>query len=101
MRSLERAIISPLATLYSSTQSIDIRVALLKILLHVLERHGEKLDYSWPYILDILRSVAHAAEKDLISLGFQCLRIIMNDGLSSIPTNCLHVCIDVTGSYCA
>ncbi|VFQ72111.1 unnamed protein product [Cuscuta campestris] len=101
MRSLERAIISPLTTLYSSTQSVGICVTLLKILLHVLERHGEKLHYSWPYILDVLRSVAHATEKDLISLGFQCLHIIMNDGLSSIPTNCRQVCIDVTGSYCA
>ncbi|CAH9087132.1 unnamed protein product [Cuscuta europaea] len=101
MRSLECSIISPLTTLYSSTQSIDIRVALLKILLHVLERYGEKLHYSWPNILDLLRSVAHAPEKDLVSLGFQSLRVIMNDGISSIPTDCLHVCIGVTGSYSA
>ncbi|XP_019187108.1 PREDICTED: protein MON2 homolog isoform X1 [Ipomoea nil] len=101
MRSLECSIISPLATLYSSTQSFEIRVASLKILVHVLERHGEKLQYSWPNILDMLRSVAHASEKDLISLGFQNLRVIMNDGLSTIPTDCLHVCIDVTGAYSA
>ncbi|KAL6998603.1 hypothetical protein U1Q18_050281, partial [Sarracenia purpurea var. burkii] len=46
-------------------------------------------------------SVADAPEKDLVTLGFQCLRIIMNDGLSSIPADCLHVCVDVTGAYCA
>ncbi|XP_019258208.1 PREDICTED: protein MON2 homolog isoform X2 [Nicotiana attenuata] len=101
LRSLECAVISPLKVLYSSAQNIDVRAGSLKILLHVLERHGEKLHYSWPNILELLRSVANAAEKDLITLGFQNLRVIMNDGLSTVPADCLHVCIDVTGAYSA
>ncbi|KAL7239326.1 hypothetical protein ACSBR2_005270 [Camellia fascicularis] len=101
LRSLECAVISPLRVLYVSNQSIDVRAGSLKILLHVLERHGENLHYSWPNILEMLRSVADASEKDLVTLGFQSLRIIMNDGLSSIPADCLHVCIDVTGAYSA
>ncbi|XWS58298.1 hypothetical protein CRYUN_Cryun08bG0021900 [Craigia yunnanensis] len=96
---LESAAISPLRVLYSSSQSIDVRAGSLKILLHVLERCGEKLRYSWPNILELLRSVADASEKDLVTLGFQCLRVIMNDGLSTIPPDCLNVCIDVTGAY--
>ncbi|KAL3516234.1 hypothetical protein ACH5RR_023136 [Cinchona calisaya] len=100
-RTLECAVISPLDTLYSSSQSFDVRAGSLRILLHVLERHGEKLCYSWQNILEMLRSVAVAPEKDLIALGFQSLRVIMNDGLSTVPTDCLHVCIDVTGAYSA
>ncbi|XVF57298.1 hypothetical protein PTKIN_Ptkin06aG0194000 [Pterospermum kingtungense] len=96
---LECATISPLRVLYSSSQSIDVRAGSLKILLHVLERCGEKLQYSWSNILELLRSVADASEKDLITLGFQSLRVIMNDGLSTIPPDCLNVCIDVTGAY--
>ncbi|KAJ4719601.1 Protein MON2-like protein [Melia azedarach] len=101
LRSLECAVISPLRVLYFSTQSTDVRAGTLKILLHVLERCGEKLHYSWTSILETLRSVADAPEKDLITLGFQSLRVIMNDGLSSLPTDCLHVCVDVTGAYSA
>ncbi|KAK9292717.1 hypothetical protein L1049_020696 [Liquidambar formosana] len=101
LSSLECAVISPLSVLYFSTQSIDVRTGSLKILLHVLERHGEKLHYSWPNILEMLRSVADALEKDLVTLGFQSLRVIMNDGLSTIPVEYLHVCIDVTGAYSA
>ncbi|MCD7465517.1 hypothetical protein HAX54_001462 [Datura stramonium] len=71
LRSLECAVISPLKVLFSSAQNSDVRAGSLKILLHVLERHGEKLHYSWPNILELLRSVADAAEKDLITLGFQ------------------------------
>ncbi|XP_059649380.1 uncharacterized protein LOC132295225 isoform X2 [Cornus florida] len=99
LRSLECSIISPLRVLYFSNQSVDVRAGSLKILLHVLERYGEKLRYSWPNILEMLRSVADASEKDIVSLGFQSLRVIMNDELSTIPADCLHVCIDVTGAY--
>ncbi|XP_050143389.1 uncharacterized protein LOC126619152 isoform X2 [Malus sylvestris] len=99
--SLECAVISPLRVLYLSTQSVELRAGSLKILLHVLERHGEKLHYSWPDILELLRSVADSSEKELVTLAFQSLRVIMNDGLSAIPADCLPVCVDVTGAYSA
>ncbi|XP_058086558.1 uncharacterized protein LOC131233785 [Magnolia sinica] len=99
LRSFECSIISPLRVLYKSTQNPDVHAGSLKILLHVLERHGEKLYYSWLNILEMLRSVADASEKDLIPLGFQSVRVIMNDGLSTIPSDCLDVCVEVTGAY--
>ncbi|KAG9451995.1 hypothetical protein H6P81_004899 [Aristolochia fimbriata] len=100
LQSFECAVISPLAVLYSSSsQNLDVRIASLKILLNVLGRHGDKLCHSWPNILEMLRSVASASEKDLIPLGFQCVRVIMNDGLSTIPADCIDVCIEVTGAY--
>ncbi|KAL2325430.1 hypothetical protein Fmac_024488 [Flemingia macrophylla] len=101
LRSLECSVISPLKVLYFSTQSVDVRIGSLKILLHVLERYGEKLHYSWPNILEMLRFVADVSEKDLVTLGFQSLRVIMNDGLSALPTDYLQVCVDVTGAYSA
>lgn len=97
--SFECAILSPLAVLYMSSQCLDVRAGTLKILLHVLERHGEKLSGSWPNILELLRAVTDSSEKDLIALGFQSLRVIMNDGLSTIPSQYLDVCIEVTGAY--
>ncbi|VAH64544.1 unnamed protein product [Triticum turgidum subsp. durum] len=98
-RSFEYAVLSPLVILYSSNKNIDVQMGALKILLHVLERHGEKLSYSWPSILHMLRAVADASEKDVISLGFQSVRVIMNEGLATIPVQCLDECILVTGAY--
>ncbi|KAM3332856.1 hypothetical protein ACQJBY_028158 [Aegilops geniculata] len=98
-RSFEYAVLSPLVILYSSNKNIDVQMGALKILLHVLERHGEKLSYSWPSILHMLRAVADAPEKDVISLGFQSVRVIMNEGLATIPVQCLDECILVTGAY--
>ncbi|XP_015699269.1 protein MON2 homolog isoform X1 [Oryza brachyantha] len=97
--SFEYAVLSPLMILYSSNKNIDVQMGALKILLHVLERHGEKLSYSWPSILHMLRAVTDASEKDLISLGFQSIRVIMNEGLATIPVQCLDECILVTGAY--
>ncbi|CAB4315982.1 unnamed protein product [Prunus armeniaca] len=101
--SLECAVISPLRVLYLSTQSVDVRAGSLKILLHVLERHGEKLHYSWPDILEMLRSVADSSEKELVTLGFQTaftckvpdFGIIIHTHTSS------RRCVDVTGAYSA
>ncbi|CAH2044565.1 unnamed protein product, partial [Thlaspi arvense] len=101
LESVECAVLSSLRVLYFSAQKADVRVGSLKILLHVLERCGEKLYYSWPSILEMLRSVADASEKDVATLGFQSLRVIMSDGLPTLPEDCLHVCIDVTGAYSA
>uniref|UniRef100_A0A7N0ZU03 Protein MON2 homolog n=1 Tax=Kalanchoe fedtschenkoi TaxID=63787 RepID=A0A7N0ZU03_KALFE len=100
-RTLELSVISPLRVLYFSSENTEVRAGSLKILLHVLERYGEKLHHSWENILELLRSVANASEKDLVTLGFQSLRVIMNDGLSALPSDCLHMCVDVTGAYSA
>jgi hypothetical protein len=71
VKSVECAVLSSLRVLYFSAQKADVRVGSLKILLHVLERCGEKLYYSWSSILEMLRSVADASEKDVATLGFQ------------------------------
>nr|CAB3478457.1 unnamed protein product [Digitaria exilis] len=97
--SFEYAVLSPLVILYSSNKNVDVQMGALKILLHVLERHGEKLSYSWLSILHMLRAVTDSSEKDLISLGFQSIRVIMNEGLATIPVQCLEECILVTGAY--
>ncbi|MCO5552454.1 hypothetical protein L7F22_005965 [Adiantum nelumboides] len=95
----ECKVILPLQTLYSFGQSTEARSGALKILLHVLERHSEKLYHSWPNILELLRSVANTSEKDLVPLGFQSVCVVMNDGLMSIPSHALDTCIEVAGAF--
>jgi hypothetical protein len=58
VKSVECAVLSSLRVLYFSAQKADVRVGSLKILLHVLERCGEKLYYSWSSILEMLRYVS-------------------------------------------
>eukprot|EP00250_Pteridium_aquilinum_P017543 c23683_g1_i1 orf=245-5539(+) len=95
----ECKVMLPVRTLYSFGQSAEVRSGALKILLHVLERRGEKLYHSWPDILELLRSVANTSEKDFIPLGFQSVCFIMNDGLMSIPPHAIDTCIEVAGAF--
>ncbi|KAL5196022.1 Protein MON2 [Glycine soja] len=80
LRSLECSVISPLKVLYFSTQSVDVRVGSLKILLHVLERYGEKLHYSWPNILEMLRCVdvtgAYSAQKTELNISLTAVGLL-------------------------
>ncbi|KAJ4816243.1 ARM repeat superfamily protein [Rhynchospora pubera] len=95
----ECAVLSPLIGLYTRNKNPDVHIGALKILLHVLERCGEKLYHSWSDVLQILRAVADTAEKDHIPLGFQSIRVIMNEELSAIPLQWLDECMKVTGAY--
>ncbi|KAH9688323.1 ARM repeat superfamily protein [Citrus sinensis] len=95
LRSIECAVISPLRVLYFSTQSTDVRAGTLKILLHVLERCGEKLHYSWPSILELLRYAVHV----LVFSPFVCSRCIREGSHHlGIPDD-FYRCVDVTGAY--
>ncbi|KAL2622814.1 hypothetical protein R1flu_003019 [Riccia fluitans] len=95
----ECAVLAPLSSLYNFGHSLELRCGSLKILVHVLERHGEKLYHSWPSILELLRAVANTSEKDIVPLGFQNVRVIMNDGMLSIPAHALDMCIEVAGAF--
>ncbi|CAN1245366.1 Protein MON2 homolog [Linum grandiflorum] len=101
LRTLECSIISPIRVLYFNSQSVDVRNGSLKILLNVLERHGEKLYYSWLDILELLRLLFNLLKHFLQLYLLQSLRVIMNDAITSIPVDCLNVCIDVSGAYSA
>ncbi|XP_078175701.1 ARM repeat superfamily protein isoform X2 [Carex rostrata] len=98
-RQFECALLSPLIGLCTTNKNPDVNIGALKILLHVLERCGEKLYHSWSNVLQILRAVADTSEKDLIPLGFQSIRVIMNEELSAIPLQWLDQCMEVTGAY--
>ena len=49
----------------------------------------------------MLTSVANTSETDPIPLGFQIVRVIMNDGLLAVLVQCLDRCIEVAGAYAA
>ncbi|EFJ19302.1 hypothetical protein SELMODRAFT_444206 [Selaginella moellendorffii] len=95
----ECAVILPIKTLFDNCQKDEVQSSSLKILLHLLERHGEKLHHSWPDILDLLRSVANTCDKELVPLGFQSLQVILNDCLMSIPSTAMDMCVDVAAAY--
>eukprot|EP00850_Spirogloea_muscicola_P011262 SM000069S20699 [mRNA] locus=s69:305828:318440:+ [translate_table: standard] len=98
---LECMVVQPLAELTLSALENDVRAGSLRVLLHVLERHGEKLFHSWPCILKLLRAIAESEDGELILLAFQSVRVILNDCLSSVPVHLLHTSIELAKAYAA
>ncbi|WZY79255.1 hypothetical protein YC2023_025639 [Brassica napus] len=98
---LDQSICAVLGSEQFGDATLDVESKSIELKSVECARCGEKLYYSWPGILEMLRSVADASEKDVVTLGFQSLRVIMSDGLPTLPEDCLHVCIDVTGAYSA
>lgn len=54
------SVLSPLRVFYTSSQNLDVRAGSLKVVLHAMERCGDKLNHSWSDVLEMLRSVADA-----------------------------------------
>lgn len=50
-------------------------------------------------MLKLLGRVATDAEKDLVPLGFQSVRVVMNDCLATMPADSLGTCVEVAGAY--
>uniref|UniRef100_A0A0D9V6A9 Mon2 C-terminal domain-containing protein n=1 Tax=Leersia perrieri TaxID=77586 RepID=A0A0D9V6A9_9ORYZ len=78
----------------SSLNSQELNQFGIKLLLIILRASVQHL-----IIFKRIKAVTDASEKDLISLGFQSIRVIMNEGLATIPVQCLDECILVTGAY--
>ncbi|GBG74470.1 hypothetical protein CBR_g18881 [Chara braunii] len=97
--SFECIVILPLSMLYHSGRDVEVRAGALRIVLHALERHGERLFFSWPKILKLLREVADSGEKDLVPLGFQGVTLVLNDCLSALPKRLVKSCVEVAGAY--
>eukprot|EP00850_Spirogloea_muscicola_P007731 SM000040S14743 [mRNA] locus=s40:68395:80992:+ [translate_table: standard] len=98
---LECMFVQPLAELTLSALENDVRAGSLRVLLHVLERHGEKLFHSWPCILKLLRAIAESEDGELILLAFQSVRVVLNDCLSSVPMHLLNTSIELAKAYAA
>ncbi|CAI5535817.1 unnamed protein product, partial [Closterium sp. Naga37s-1] len=96
---LEEMVVGAVSSLWRDGRDAEVKAGALRILLHMLERHGEKLHSTWPTLLNLLRMVAATNDKDLVGLAFQSELVVVNDCLSSIPPHTLQLCVEVVGAF--
>eukprot|EP00798_Chlamydomonas_sp_ICE-L_P006444 gene6444-3073_t len=77
--------IAALDSLYREERESDVSRGLLKIVTHVLHHHGEELTRGWVPLMRLLEAVPQQAEPALITLGFQCVELVVSDFLPSMP----------------
>ena len=88
-----------LEALYNGDKERDVRLGVLRVLLSVLQRHGERLSDGWTPVFRLLAAVPAAGEPDSIDLAFQSVQLTCGDYMPSMPFVRLKRCLEVAVLY--
>ena len=73
---VEHMMLVALESMYKEEREPDVRQGLLRVLQHVLQRHGDHLTRGWVPLLRLLEAVPSWEESVTISLAFQCVEVV-------------------------
>jgi hypothetical protein len=100
---IEHMLLVALESVYKEEREPDVRQGLLRVALHVLQRHGEHLSAGWVPLLRLLEAVPSWNDAATISTAFQSVESICRCGLGVHPcvrcslslSLCVCVCVCV------
>eukprot|EP00879_Flechtneria_rotunda_P006735 GHRR01007076.1.p1 GENE.GHRR01007076.1~~GHRR01007076.1.p1 ORF type:complete len:1255 (+),score=514.44 GHRR01007076.1:492-4256(+) len=98
---VEYMLLSALDSIYRDDRDPDLRLGLLRIVLHVLQRHGETVTRGWESVLRLLEVVPAYGDATTIAAAFQCVEAISSDFLPSMPKQHLGQVLDIVCEYAA
>lgn len=75
------------------------RLGVLRVVLSVLQRHGERLSDGWTPIFRLLAAVPGAGEPETVELAFQSVQLTCGDYLASMPFPRLKRALEVAVAY--
>ncbi|KAK9810126.1 hypothetical protein WJX72_005196 [[Myrmecia] bisecta] len=96
---VEHMLMVALEALYKDDQEQDVRMGILRVLLQVLQRHGERLSSGWVPVLRLLAVVPQGEEPATVGLAFQSVQLVCSDYLSSMQPHLLRKCLEVAALY--
>uniref|UniRef100_A0A667Z2T2 Protein MON2 homolog n=1 Tax=Myripristis murdjan TaxID=586833 RepID=A0A667Z2T2_9TELE len=95
---LQLLLLNPLKEL-SNVLHADIRQKQLESVLQILQSQGDSLGPGWPLVLGVIGAIRNDQGESLIRTAFQCLQLVVTDFLPTMPCTCLHIVVDVAGSF--
>ncbi|KAK9868608.1 hypothetical protein WJX84_001848 [Apatococcus fuscideae] len=97
---VENMLVASIESLYSEDDyEPDIRKGLLRIILQILQRHGEQLTAGWLPMLRLLAKVPQGDEVEVIGLAFQSVQLLCSDYMSSLSFEMLQRSLEVAALY--
>lgn len=96
---LEHMLLVALEALHNDERERDVRVGVLRVLLAVLQRHGERLTDGWTPVFRLLAVVPGQEDPETVSLGFQSLQLAASDYMPAMPFPRLKRCLEVAVAY--
>ncbi|KAL4423762.1 hypothetical protein ABPG75_001063 [Micractinium tetrahymenae] len=91
---VEHMLLVALEALYNADNERDVQAGVLRVLLNVLQRHGERLSDGWTPVFRLLAAAA-VGEEDAINLAFQSLQLTCSDYMAAMPFARLRRCLEV------
>lgn len=91
---VEHMLLVALEALYADKER-DVRLGVLRVLLSVLQRHGEHLSDGWTPVFRLLAAVPPTEEAGAINLAFQSLQLTCSDYMTAMPFARLKRCLEV------
>eukprot|EP00884_Botryococcus_braunii_P011071 jgi/Botrbrau1/19966/Bobra.0059s0082.1 len=97
----EHMLLVSLESVYRDAQQPDVRLGLLRVLLHILQRHGEQLGTGWRPALRVLEAVPQEGEVDTeaVGLAFQSVQLLASDYMAGLPLDLLRSSLEVAALF--
>lgn len=96
---LEHMLLVSLESVYSAEHAPEARHAVLRALLVVLQRHGERLHEGWGAVFRLLAAVPDTDDPVATDLGFQAVQLIAGDYAAGLGPARLRRCLEVAAAY--
>ena len=96
---LEHMLLVALESLYNDDRERDVKLGVLRVLLVVVQRHGERLTDGWTPVFRLLSSVPAFGDFEATDLAFQCVSLIASDHMAAMPLARLRRCLEVAALY--
>jgi len=96
---LEHMLLVALEALHNDDRERDVRIGVLRVLLLVLQRHGERLTDGWTPVFRLLAVVPGQGDPETTSLGFQSVEVVCSDYMPAMPFPRLKRCLEVAVEY--
>ncbi|WIA43332.1 hypothetical protein OEZ86_009826 [Tetradesmus obliquus] len=98
---VEHMLLVALESMYKEEREPDVRLGLLRVTLHVLQRHGECLSRGWVPLLRLLEAVPAWEEASTVAAAFQCVESVSSDFLPTMPKQHLERALEVAYLFVA
>jgi len=97
---VQNMLLAALDSLYREDREVDVQRGLLKIVVHVLQHHGEGLTRGWVPLLRMLEAVPKSGRDSVVvSLAFQCVEVLVSDFLPCLPKEHIPKTLDVLALF--
>eukprot|EP01025_Chloroclados_australasicus_P051787 TRINITY_DN6035_c0_g3_i1.p1 TRINITY_DN6035_c0_g3~~TRINITY_DN6035_c0_g3_i1.p1 ORF type:complete len:1021 (+),score=174.23 TRINITY_DN6035_c0_g3_i1:409-3063(+) len=97
---LEEHLMATIEQIYTKGNEPSVCIGSLRMVLHVLQRHGENLRSGWAPILRLLRQVPRRhQDSKMQALAFQSMELVCRDYLDHVTPELLPTVLEVVALY--